>query len=333
MTPQLTILSGDCRDILIDLPDASVQCCVTSPPYWKLRDYNGNPRQIGQEPTPEEFIKTLVNVFREVRRILKNDGTLWVNMGDSYCSTAPGTRNAPQPKGSTDNAEQWANQTPDGMKPKDLVGIPWMLAFALRADGWYLRQDIIWAKSNPMPESVKDRCTKSHEYIFLLSKSERYFYDQEAIREECSDGTHPRKAGNGYKTPDGWDTRKGSHGSYHKEVREKGRKYDPAKGNKNNASFNDALAIMPEKRNKRSVWTVPTAPCKEAHFATYPPDLIKPCILAGTRPGDTVIDPFGGSGTTGAVALELGRSAILIELEESYLPIMRRRTNVTPGFL
>lgn len=327
----LTILSGDCRDILIDLPDASVQCCVTSPPYWKLRDYNGNPRQIGQEPTPEEFIKTLVNVFREVRRILKNDGTLWVNIGDSYCAKAGGPQGTTGDRYTRTHTEQQNDKSGPGLKSKDLVGIPWMLAFALRADGWYLRQDIIWAKNNPMPESVKDRCTKSHEYIFLLSKSDKYYFDQEAIREKCSGGTHPRKAGNGYKTPDGWDTGKGSHGSFHKNGREKGRKYDPGAGNKNNPSFDAAMAIMPEKRNKRSVWTVPTAPCKEAHFATYPPNLIRPCILAGTRPGDTVLDPFGGSGTTGAVAQEHGRSAILIELEESYLPIIRRRTGVTPG--
>ncbi len=247
------------------------------------------------------------------------------------------------------------------MKAKDLVGIPWMLAFALRADGWYLRQEIIWHKPNPMPESITDRCTKAHESIFLLAKSSTYFFDSDAIKEKASAGTHARLPGNvnppkgqaayesgaaehrtkagllayaerkRMKSPAGWDRSKGEggHGAFHKDGR--ARKEDPGPNNRNNASFDAAMAVMPDTRNKRSVWTVPSAPFKEAHFATYPPDLIKPCILAGCPVGGVVLDPFGGSGTTGAVALDLGRRAILIELNPEYIAIMRRRTSVTVG--
>ncbi len=370
MSPTLQLLQGDCRNVLATLPDNSVQCCVTSPPYWGLRDY-GVAGQIGQEATPELFVQTMVEVFREVRRVLKPDGTCWMNLGDSYFGSwgnySGGNRGKEGGQRQITNGSKIHNPAYDSLenvrppttlkhpslKPKDLVGMPWRVAFALQSDGWYLRQDIIWSKPNPMPESVTDRCTKAHEYLFLLTKSERYFYDQEAILEPTSPGTHARLAQNvqqqigsarangGAKTNGnmkacarswkGSQFHTGKTAIHQLERSQKDRKFDSGQGNKNNPNFDAALAIMPEYRNKRSVWTVPTAPYKEAHFATYPPDLIKPCILAGTKPGDVVLDPFGGSGTTGQVALELGRSAILIELSEEYMKIAKRRTHTTPG--
>jgi DNA modification methylase len=311
---------------------------VTSPPYWGLRDY-GHADQIGQEATPELFVQMMVEVFREVRRVLKADGTCWVNLGDSYCSTAPGTKNASQIKGSKVNSNQWATQrpkTPHQMKPKDLVGIPWMVAFALRADGWYLRQDIIWAKPNPMPESVTDRCTKSHEYIFLLSKSERYLWNQDAIAEPVAEATVQRIQQATLDAQEGSGRVPGkTNGKMKAVVNESARKAlrtDVESRHRSSIPGGQSLCAEPKAtRNKRSVWTVPTAPYKEAHFATYPPDLIKPCIMAGTKSGDVVLDPFGGSGTTGQVALELGRKAILIELNADYAKIIDQRTNITPG--
>lgn len=316
----LSVLVGDCRAILRSLPSESVQCCVTSPPYWGLRDY-GHADQIGQEATPELFVQTMVEVFREVRRVLKADGTCWLNLGDSYAAgksgrTDDGTDSqtstlGPNRCGLPNNSGAGnviARKAPQGYKPKDLVGIPWMTALALRADGWYLRQDIIWAKPNPMPESVTDRCTKSHEYIFLLSKSERYYYNHEAIKEAATNrppgNTKPTKAG---------------------------REYDEAEGEHHRTSSNLHKIEAVENRNRRSVWNVPTSPYAQAHFATYPPDLIKPCVMAGTKPGDVVLDPFGGSGTTGQVALELGRKATLIELNPDYAKIIDQRTAITPG--
>jgi DNA modification methylase len=251
----------------------SVNCCVTSPPYFGLRDY-GNDEQIGLEETPEAFVESMVNVFREVKRVLADDGTLWLNLGDSYG------------------------------KEKQLIGIPWRVALALQADGWYLRQDIIWSKPNPMPESVTDRCTKAHEYIFLLSKKPKYFYDAEPIRE-------PIKETSG--SINGAPLR-GDHVMTEGGRKTESRQYDEIKG-----------------ANKRSVWNVNTQPYAGAHFATFPPDLIKPCIMAGCPTGGTVLDPFGGSGTTGMVALELGRSAELIELNPDYVEIIEGRTHVTPG--
>jgi len=260
------------------------------------------PAEIGLEPTPDEFVAKLVTVFREVRRVLRDDGTLWVNIGDSYCSTAPGTRNAPQTKGSAATPEAWANarpKTPDGMKPKDLMGIPWMLAFALRADGWYLRQEIIWAKPNPMPESVTDRCTKSHEQIFLMAKSASYYFDAEAMKEP-SVTNDPRRpyTSKGAKDLDGRSEWKSG------QARDKG-------------DFS--------LRNKRSVWTVTTKPFKGAHFATFPTKLIEPCILAGAPAGGIVLDPFFGSGTTGQVAQALGRQFIGLELNDEYKPLQDER--------
>lgn len=306
--PNTKILAGDCIESLKKLPDASVNCCVTSPPYFGLRDY-GCDGQIGLEETPEEFVGKLVAVFREVRRVLKDDGTCWVNMGDSYSGSGKG-RN---PDGTIHVSALIAKQgssagtvmgnvksgiVPDGCKPKDLIGIPWMLAFALRADGWYLRQDIIWHKPNPMPESVTDRCTKAHEYIFLLSKSKQYYFDSEAIKTEAKSKSEGIRFG-GNKYGDNDDV-----------------KFATKSGN---------VSKEYNKANKRSVWTVNTKSYREAHFATYPPELITPCILAGCPEGGTVIDPFGGSGTTAEVAMLNGRNAILCELNPEYVKIIEKR--------
>ena len=303
------ILTGDCRDLLGGMEAESVHCIVTSPPYFGLRDY-GVAGQIGLEPSPEEFVSELVGVFREARRVLRDDGTLWLNMGDSYCSTdkwGGGGNTGKQTVAADGSVPSWAvrnRRAPfPGIKPKDLIGVPWMLAFALRADGWYLRSDIIWHKPNPMPESVTDRPTSAHEHIFLLSKSERYFYDNEAVKEPAS---YPEGPGN---------------------VR-------PCKG-ADMAGFEirgNLHNIGPrELRNLRNVWTVATQPFSEAHFATFPSDLIEPCIKAGCPKGGTVLDPFGGAGTTGLVADRLGRNAVLIELNPTYADMARRRLQADAG--
>jgi DNA modification methylase len=284
------ILQGDCRDVLKTLPDESVHCVVTSPPYWGLRDY-GVSGQLGLESTQQEYVEKMVAVFREVRRVLRDDGTLWLNLGDTYTSTAQGTMNAPSTKIHSGEASlARANYRPiTGLKPKDLVGIPWRVAFALQADGWYLRQDIIWSKPNPMPESVRDRCTKAHEYLFLFAKSERYYFDAEAIAEAATSSYDPDDA----KAPDGWDTGPGAHGTVHREGREKGSSGNKARkpasargvpvdtGGKSAGAVAGSVPWEGTTRNKRSVWTVTTQPFKEAHFATFPPALIEPCILAG----------------------------------------------------
>lgn len=294
-----SIVVGDNLPSLRALPGGSVDCCVTSPPYFGLRDY-GCEGQIGLEETPEAFVEKLVAVFREVRRVLRDDGTLWLNIGDSY---ATGTT-APRPPGrrgigaATQAAQDAVPRigTPYGCKTKDLIGIPWMLAFALRADGWYLRQEIIWAKPNPMPESVTDRCTKAHEQIFLLTKSPRYYYDAEAIKESAVGGT----PGNTKPLKGADDARMRTRSALH-------------------------LMGAAETRNKRSVWTVAPRAYAGAHFAVYPPDLIEPCVLAGCPPGGLVLDPFGGSGTTGGVALAHGRNALLLELSATYAALMPDR--------
>ena len=360
------IYQGDCLEVLRTLPDESIHCCVTSPPYWGLRDY-GCDGQIGLEKTPEEYVSKMVEVFREVKRVLRKDGTLWLNLGDSYagnCSQASNNGRA----GFGNARERLVNRKGEGLKPKDLVGIPWMVAFALRADGWYLRQDIIWHKPNPMPESVTDRCTRAHEYIFMLTKKRKYFYDREAIRENPKPGNDGTICAIAKDRSGPVNIGNGAH-----MVK---RVYKEIKG-----------------ANKRSVWTVATKPFKEAHFATFPPDLIKPCILAGTSPhaceicgapwervverepmeikrsgrgvtlgkyGKTaasgtmikpatsvtsgwqptctcegndgsgrcvVLDPFVGSGTTLLVAQRLGRSGIGIELNPEYIEIAKRRLN------
>lgn len=361
------VLQGDCREVLKTLPDAFIDCCVTSPPYYGLRDYGtgkwigGDPncphrgkpfairahinenctggndvknqqvyepfkkvcplcgairedKQIGLEETPEEYIQNLVEVFREVKRVLKDDGTLWVNIGDSYWGIgsrgydftdkwSEASKMQSNSKGTEDlhNIPKLVGKK-DGYKNKDLIGIPWMLAFALRADGWYLRQDIIWAKPNPMPESVKDRCTKSHEYIFLLSKSPKYYFDYEAIQEDavCKD-----------------DKRK-----------DDGRiAYEGKRTEGNTSGGQQSFVKIADKRNKRDVWFVSPKPVRDAHFATYPEELIEPCILAGSRVGGVILDPFFGSGTTGRAAARLGREYIGIELNEEYIKISDKRTN------
>jgi len=350
-----TILFGDCKETLSEFLPQSARTCVTSPPYYGLRDYGtatwigGDPNcnhrrdskvkpencntghknhdemygvgdaiyktvcpkcgairqdsQIGLEETPEEYIESLVNVFRNVRDVLTDDGTLWVNLGDSYYNYRPG-KGQSYPKQSVsktkqdlpDECNKRGNKL-DGLKEKDLIGIPWMFAFAMRSDGWYLRQDIIWHKPNPMPESVRDRCTKSHEYIFLFSKNKKYYYNNEAIKEPAKD----------------WGTRDRTNGKYHNE----GTGLQPHSG----------LTKSYPTKNKRSVWSVTNKPYREAHFATYPPDLIEPCILAGSEVGDIILDPFMGSGTTAAVAKALGRDYIGCELHEDYGNLIQKRVN------
>jgi hypothetical protein len=298
---------GDCLETLQRMPNGIVNTCVTSPPYFGLRDY-GNDGQIGLEATPDEFIAKLVAVFREVRRVLRDDGTLWLNIGDSYANnTSAGDKTFGNPEFNKNRPSRAATKTasksvPYGCKPKDLIGIPWLLAFALRADGWYLRQDIIWHKPNPMPESVQDRCTKAHEYIFLLSKSERYYYDAGAIAEPSNPDYKSRYDSDftgrpGLVMPDGK-----AQGIAIKGSRE-----------------------WKETRNKRSVWTVTTKPYTGAHFAVFPTELIEPCILAGAPVGGVVLDPFFGSGTTGQVAQALGRKYIGCELNANYKPLQDRR--------
>ena len=300
------ILFGDCKETLKQFPRGSAQMCVTSPPYYGLRDYGGETEQIGQEDTPEQFVDNLVSVFREVRDVLKDDGTLWVNIGDSYYNYRPGTGGLPKQtvsKTSQDLPTQCnrrANKL-DGLKEKDLIGIPWMLAFALRADGWYLRQDIIWHKPNPMPESVKDRCTKSHEYIFLLSKQRKYYYDNEAIKEPVKQD---------------WGKRDRTTGKYH----------NPGTG----LQPHSGLSKSYDRKNKRSVWSITNKPYKGAHFAVFPPELIEPCILAGSQEGDIILDPFMGSGTTGMVAKKNFRSYIGCELHEDYASLQTDRIDSIP---
>ena len=297
------VLIGDCRESMRNMPEKSIHTCVTSPPYFGLRDY-GVDGQIGLEPTPDDFVQAMVEVFREVRRVLRDDGTVWLNLGDSYAAQRSGTampaeslaggrggqvvdgrgnrgRGDAQPDDLDGRARRKAGSGPAhrnasaiGLKHKDLIGIPWKVAFALQADGWYLRQDIIWHKPNPMPESVSDRCTKAHEYVFLLSKSQKYYFDSKSILEDAVNG---------------------------------------------------------ERRNRRSVWTVTTKPFKGAHFATFPPDLIEPCVLAGCPKGGTVLDPFGGSGTTGGVAVANGRNAVLCELNPEYAQMVGARVASIAG--
>ena len=293
-----TILYGDCRTTIPTITEP-IQMCVSSPPYYGLRDYGGEENQIGQEGSPEEFIDQLVEVFKKVRDVMVDDGTLWVNIGDTYYNYRS-DGNYPKQTVSKTN-QDLPNFSPargnklKGLKSKDLIGVPWLLAFALRKDGWYLRQDIIWHKPNPMPESVKDRCTKSHEYIFLLSKSKNYYYDNEAIKEPAKD----------------WGTRDRTNGKYHN----KGTGLQPHTG----------LSKSYPTKNKRSVWTVTSKPYKEAHFATYPPDLIEPCIKAGSKKGDIILDPFMGSGTTAMVSKQLDRHFIGCELHDSYKTLINGR--------
>lgn len=323
----VSILQGDCRNVLATLPAASVHCCVTSPPYFGLRDY-GVAGQIGLEPTPDAFVAEMVAVFREVRRVLRDDGTLWLNLGDSYAggggfsAGAPSTATSKSGKyGALGGLKAGGIKAGNGIKAKDLIGIPWRVAFALQADGWWLRSDIIWHKPNPMPESVTDRPTSAHEHIFLFAKSQQYYFDAEAVKERAArpDWAYesPTSPGNADRKEDGGCTQ---------------RKTDKQRGHsRRHAGFNDRWDAMSHKeqmslgRNIRNVWTVATRPFSEAHFATFPHDLIEPCIKAGCPAGGMVLDPFGGAGTTGLVADRLGRDCTLIELNPEYADMARRR--------
>lgn len=264
----LVVLHGDTRDVIRELPDNSFQCAVTSPPYWGVRDY-GVDGQIGAEPDLQEYIKTLVDIFREVRRVLKPDGTFWLNIGNTY--TSGGRKWRQEDEKNKGRGMSYRPPTPPGLKKKDLIGVAWMLAMECQKDGWYLRNDMIWYKPNCQPESVRDRFTVAHEYVFLFSKSERYFFDQDAIKERTTDG-------NGLK-------------------------------------------------NRRTVWSINTEPCPEAHFAVFPRALVRPCLLGGSREGDVVLDPFYGAGTVGIVSKELGRRCVGIELKSEYIEISNKRTS------
>ena len=305
-------LIGDCRETLKQIPANFVQTCITSPPYYGLRNYQEE-EQLGLEDTPEEYVENLVQVFREVRRVLKDSGTVWLNLGDSYAMTSlrggdkPHSGNVGAHKHYDNNHSipRATKKIPQGIKPKDLIGIPWRVAFALQADGWYLRQDIIWQKLNTMPESVTDRCTKAHEYIFLLSKNKKYYFDNEAIKEDCV-GKDERQ----------WADTYDKVGSIVQG--------DTNAGIKRTKRYSKDGTF---KRNKRSVWTVNTKPYKKAHFATFPTDLITPCVLAGSGEGDVVLDPFMGSGTTAAVAQHLGRRWLGCELNEEYTDMQKERTS------
>jgi DNA modification methylase len=317
VTSNYIIHTGDCTEILKTLEAGSINTCVTSPPYFGLRDY-GHEGQIGLEPTPEAYVAELVAVFREVRRTLSDDGTLWLNLGDSYnaynanrgasTSISDGTAGRDHP-----NHRQ--GLTTSTLKNKDLIGIPWRVAFALQADGWYLRQDIIWHKPNPMPESVRDRCTKAHEYIFLLSKSPRYYFDNEAIKE-------PAKTAAGVS----WTKRKAA-GATRGNVAFNGNVGAGTQRGVHGGGMSHNLGAADGMRNRRSVWSVATRPFKGAHFATFPPDLIQPCILAGAPEGGTVLDPFSGAGTTGLVSLQHNRNYVGIELNPDYTAMSVERLN------
>jgi site-specific DNA-methyltransferase (cytosine-N4-specific) len=324
-----------------------VQCVVTSPPYWGLRDY-GVAGQLGLEPLHdclgwatgeacgECHICHMVEVFDLVYELLADDGTLWLNYGDCYAGRPGGFQGQTGQRASrTFTARIDHNKVARGLKPKDLAGMPWRLALALQAAGWYLRQDVIWNKPNPMPESIKDRCTKAHEYLFLLTKSERYYYDFDAMKEPVTGNAHAHGAGTHPKAaPSGWDTTKGSHrnltGRYAGNGVTFGHGTDAAQRQrgrvKANASFSAAVTDLVETRNRRSVWTIPSEPFAGAHFATFPQALVEPCILAGSRPGDVVFDPFLGSGTVAQVAQNLGRRWLGCELNPDYIALQGDRT-------
>jgi DNA modification methylase len=314
----VSLWQGDCRDVLASLPDQSVQCVVTSPPYFGLRDY-GIDEQIGLEESPAEYVSQMHSVFRKVWRVLRDDGTVWLNLGDSYAGSGKGRMSDGDHWNAGDGGKQSTNagtvngrltKTPHDVKPKDLIGIPWRVAFALQEDGWYLRSDIIWHKPNPMPESVRDRPTRSHEYIFLLAKSARYFYDNDAIAE-------PQTLSSRERAKYGWNgvTDDGSGGAR------------TGSSFKRMAESGEPIATIPANgmRNRRDVWTVPTVGFAAAHFATFPPKLIEPCILAGCPVGGVVLDPFAGAGTTLLVAKNLGRTAVGIELSPVYCDLIVNR--------
>ena len=315
------VFFGDCRHTMRDLKaqGVRVQCCVTSPPYYGLRDY-GHPGQIGLEKTPAEYVAALVEVFDGVRELLADDGVLWLNLGDSYAAGGMGAGSGKQltNRGTAAGGHMdKPRKAPEGLKPKDLVGIPWRVAFALQAAGWYLRQDIIWHKPNPMPESVTDRCTKAHEYLFLLTKSERYYFDADAIKEDAVGQNLHDLTGPGYAAP----------GQAPNTGNRKALRTDIESRHRSQIKGGQSLQAEPDgRRNRRSVWTVPTQPYSGAHFAVFPAALIEPCVLAGSRPSDVVLDPFMGSGTTAQVAQALGRQWIGCELNTEYAPLQQART-------
>lgn len=328
----VTILRGDCRDVLATLPDESVHCVVTSPPYFGLRDY-GVAGQIGLEPSPAAFVAELVAVFREVRRVLRTDGTCWLNLGDSYANDGKwGGHTGGKHVKALHCSPIGRNKRYTGLKPKDLIGVPWLVAFALQADGWWLRQDIVWSKPNPMPESVTDRCTKAHEYLFLLSKSARYHFDAAAIAEDMAPASTSRLAQD-VEAQAGSDRVPGKTNGAMKAVGGRRRGMTPRHTPYTSSCDQSGLDNVSrgDGRNKRSVWTVATQPFSEAHFATFPPALIEPCVLAGCPAGGIVLDPFGGAGTTGMVADRLGRNAILIELNPEYAEMAERRIRKDGG--
>ena len=373
---KLDMRLGDCLDVLPTLEAGSVHCCVTSPPYWGLRDYGTatwkggdtecdhvdleyyaegktedepeiplpadrskavhyrgtckrcgatqTDSQLGLEATPEEYVAKMVEVFRAVRRVLRDDGTLWLNLGDCY-NSSPSNHGLTASCESSDrrgNGEKRRARNIAGLKPKDLVGFPWRVAFALQEDGWWLRSDIIWHKPSPMPEAVKDRPTRAHEYLFLLSKSRKYYYDADAISEPVTGGAHPRGHGVNPKAKSSpKDQARGERGE--KTAASLGR--SPGWRSRQNPSFSASVNDLVMRRNKRSVWTVAQEPFKESHFATFPTKLVSPCILAGCPKGGLVLDPFAGAGTTGLVADRLERNAVLIELNPEYCDMAKRR--------
>ena len=382
------IIQGNALNL--PLKDGTVQCCVTSPPYYGLRDY-GTADQIGLEPTPDEYVAKLVSVFREVKRVLKDDGVVFLNLGDSYAGSGNGSNDHREDGASlSKNNDKYKGQKPgfdfgrqgasstvsklergrgtyngNGCKPKDLIGIPWMVAFALRADGWYLRSDIIWAKPNPMPESVKDRPTKAHEYVFLLAKSQKYYYDNEAIYEVATgyDGRKDTMFKGAVKSYNGVMPN-GQPQSFAQNGHERWPKRMPpiggvkAPGDNGNPTYSGNTPEWPKMRgfktkdqlpdnqhhgqdietglparNKRTVWTINTQPFKGAHFAVMPEKLVEPCVLAGSRPGDLILDPFAGSGTVGVVAQKRGRQFIGIELNPDYVKLAEMRLLATPQSL
>ena len=314
-----TIVNAECLEHLRTMPDECLDCVVTSPPYYGLRDY-GCDGQVGLEDTPEAYVQRLVDIFHEVKRCLKPEGTLWLNLGDSYCGTGSKSPEHQDPKNKSGLLKQVESKTTKlpGYKQKDLIGIPWMVAFALRADGWYLRQDIIWAKPNPMPESVKDRCTKSHEYIFLLTKSPKYYFDYEAIQEEAT-------GYDGHK-----DTMLKGSPKYATEQIMPGQSIQSmaARGHER-WTFKDGTPV----RNRRDVWSVCPKPSKEEHYAMYPEELVKYCIEAGCPEGGVVFDPFMGSGTTAAVAKKFDRHYYGTELNPKFYEIATRRVSQIMSFL
>lgn len=328
------IICGDALTELRKLPDESVNCCVTSPPYWGLRDY-GVPGQFGLEHTPEEYVAKMVEIFREVRRALKIDGTLWLNLGDCYHSGDRGgyhraRAGVKKNLGHSGNYNDFVGapnrRRQTGLKDKDLVGIPWRVAFALQADGWWLRQDIIWAKPNPMPESVRDRCTKAHEYIFMLSKSSRYWYDAEAVKEPMADCTFWRLTQPGFEEQTGGPKDPGEgNRSHRKTLNNQHEKLIRQEKWKSRFEGYEEWKKTNGGRNLRSVWPISTKPFPEAHFATFPPEIPERCIKAGCPKGGTVLDPFFGAGTTGLVAMRLGREFIGIELNPSYCEMAKKR--------